>query len=147
MYRQDSKGIQYRAAISYPYGDSYATYLGYTSAGNTTYLYTKSTDSWTDSAGNPVNYEDIQFVVPYRTVSGASRSFDLFDDYNTKELLNSEPIEGDADYWYTSSGFSTDYPDTYFVQLYAVGVALDTSTCSNTYSLVLNLGTIPISKK
>jgi len=142
-----STGIQFRAAISYPYGDGYASYLGYTAAGNTTYLYTKATDTWTDSAGNPVDYNDINFVVPYRTVSGGNRSFDFFDDNNTKNTINVEPVEGDIDYQYTSSGFSSDYPNTYFVQLYAVSVALDTNSCANTYSLVLDLGTIPIAKQ
>lgn len=140
--------IQFRAAISYPYGDGEADYLGYTAMGNTTYRYTKGTDTWTDSTGMiPVDYNDINFVVPYRTVSGGNRSFDFFDDYETKNTINVEPVEGDIDYQYTSSGFSSDYPDTYFVQLYAVSVALDTNSCSNTYSLVLDLGTIPIAKQ
>lgn len=98
--------------------------------------------NWTHE-GELVDYNSIIFVVPYRNVTGGARSFDFFDDYETKLPVNSEPVQGDADYEYSET-FSTE--NTYFVQFYAIGVALDTSTCVNTYSLVLDLGTIPIKK-
>ncbi len=98
--------------------------------------------NWT-LEGELVDYNSIIFVVPYRNVTGGARSFDFFDDYETKLPVNSEPVQGDADYEYSET-FSTE--NTYFVQFYAIGVALDTSTCVNTYSLVLDLGTIPIKK-
>ena len=141
-------GIQYRAAVACPYAENESLYYGYDSKRNKIlYKYTSETDKWTDeSSGAEVKYEDIQFVVPYRTVSGSDRSFDFFDDNDTKLPVNSEPAEGDIDYQYNSSGFSPDYENTYFVQLYAIGVALDQSSCANTYSLVLDLGTIPIKK-
>ncbi len=145
---KDSTGIGYRAAISRPYGEKTARYYGYDDMnGLIFYDYDKAADSWTtgDAPPVPVDYKDLRLVVPYRTISVGVRSFDFFDDNETKNTINVEPVEGDIDYEYSST-FTADYDNTYFVQLYAVGVALDTNTCANTYSLVLDLGTIPIQK-
>ena len=49
----------------------------------------------------------------------------------------------DTDYNYSSSGFSSAYPDTYFVDMYAVSVGRDT-TYTTYYSKVLHLGTVAI---
>lgn len=77
---------------------------------------------------------------PFR--NGNTRSFDFFDDDedNKGGTRDIRPAEGDADYKHSASGGS----DEYFVQLFAVGVAYDQTTLSNTYSLVLDLGSVPI---
>ena len=49
----------------------------------------------------------------------------------------------DTDYNYSSSGFSSAYPDTYFVDMYALSVGRDT-TYTTYYSKVLHLGTVAI---
>ena len=67
--------------------------------------------NWT-LEGELVDYNSIIFVVPYRNVTGGARSFDFFDDYETKLPVNSEPVQGDADYEYSET-FSTE--NTYFV--------------------------------
>jgi len=86
-----------------------------------------------------------QTYIPYR--SGNSKSFDFFNDANNNledsNGINVEPVEGDSDYECSSTNSDSD---EYYVQLFAVGVAFDESTLSNTYSLVLDLGSIPIIK-
>ena len=84
-----------------------------------------------------------EYIVPFRI--GNTKSFDFFDDDNddlsgTRDV---EPENGDSDFYYNSSPSSTD---TYYVQLFAVGVAFDSDNLSNTYSLVLDLGSVPIKK-
>lgn len=81
--------------------------------------------------------------IPYR--NGNSKSFDFFDDDDDDDegTRDVEPVEGDADYYYSSTA-SAD--DTYYVQFFAVGVAFDSSSVSNSYSLVLDLGSVPIIK-
>ncbi len=84
--------------------------------------------------------------IPYRT--GNSKSFDFFDydEDNKGGTRDVEPAEGDTDYYYNSSGFSDGYDNTYFVQLFAVAKAWNTTTCAPSYSLVLDLGSVPIRK-
>ena len=53
------------------------------------------------------------------------------------------PADGDDDYSYSSSGFSSSYPNTYFVDMYAVSVGRDT-TYTTYYSKVLHLGTVAV---
>ncbi|WP_294430246.1 hypothetical protein [uncultured Treponema sp.] len=87
-----------------------------------------------------------EYYIPYR--NGNSKSFDFFD-YNEDNKGGSrdvEPVEGDADYFYNSSGFSDGYDNTYFVQMFAVAKAWNTDTCAPSYSLVLDLGSVPIKK-
>lgn len=81
--------------------------------------------------------------IPYR--NGNSKSFDFFDeddddDSNERDV---EPVEGDSDYYHSSSATEAD---TYYVQLFAVGTAWNVSTCSPVYSLVLDLGSVRIKK-
>lgn len=85
----------------------------------------------------------IESYVPFR--NGNSKSFDFFDDNDddSSKTRDVEPSEGDSDYYYSSSASEND---TYYVQLFAVGVAFDSDTLSNTYSLVLDLGSVPIKK-
>ena len=83
-------------------------------------------------------------VVPYR--NGGRYSFDFFnkaDDKNpsTPNIPPVETVSNDGDYWHTASGGS----DAYYVQLYAVAVGRD-SNYTPAYSLVLDLGVIPILK-
>ncbi len=89
------------------------------------------------------SYKD---YIPYRT--GNAKSFDFFDyDEDDKEKTRDvEPAEGDSDYYYNSSGFSDSYDNTYFVQFFAVAKAWNTTTCAPSYSLVLDLGSVPIKK-
>lgn len=53
------------------------------------------------------------------------------------------PIEGDNDYSHSSSGFSSSYNDTYFVDMYAVSVGRDENYTLQ-YSPVLHLGTVAV---
>ncbi len=86
---------------------------------------------------------ELQSYVPYR--NGNTKSFDFFDDDNddNAKTRDVEPEDGDSDFYYSSSPSSSD---TYYVQLFAVGVAFDSDNLSNTYSLVLDLGSVPIKK-
>lgn len=89
------------------------------------------------------NYGDGYAYVPYR--SGNTKSFDFFDDDDddTNGTRDVEPESGDSDFYYSSSVSASD---TYYVQFFAVAVAFDETTLSNTYSLVLDLGSVPIIK-
>ncbi len=86
------------------------------------------------------NYTDF---TPFR--NGGTKSFDFFDDNDDDSgyTRDVKPEEGDSDYKHSSSATESD---TYYVQMFAVGVAYDQSTLSNTYSLVLNLGSVAIQK-
>ena len=64
-------------------------------------------------------------------------------DFGRTGSENPEPATGDDDYNYSSSGFSSAYPNTYFVDLYAVSVGRDT-TYTTYYSKVLHLGTVAV---
>lgn len=82
--------------------------------------------------------------IPFR--NGNRKSFDFFDDDEdnkggSRDVL---PEEGDSDYKHSSSASETD---VYYVQLFAVGVALNPETVTASYSLVLDLGSVPIRKK
>lgn len=108
--------------------------------------YDSSTESWSYSSSynasgsgyTAVDYSDINFLIPYRS---NGKSFDFFDELDTDSDENVEPEEGDDDYYYNSTA-SAD--NTYYVQFFAVGVAFDTANLTNSYSRVLDLGSIPI---
>lgn len=82
--------------------------------------------------------------IPYRYSN--DKSFDFFDndDNDDSDKVDVEPAEGDLDYKYNSS--ATD-SEKYFIQFFAVGVAYDTTNLTRSYSLVLDLGSIPIIKQ
>lgn len=86
-----------------------------------------------DSSVAPTN-------VPKR--EGNRNSFD-FGRTSLDPDTNKLPVEGDDDYNYSSSGFSSAYPNTYFVDMYALSVGHDT-TRTMYYSKVLHLGTVAI---
>ena len=67
----------------------------------------------------------------------------FFDDEETDSDTHAEPAEGDADYYYNSTASASD---TYYVQFFAVGVAFDSVNLKNAYSLVLDLGSVPVIK-
>ena len=115
-------------------------YIGYAS-GEQYYTYDSATDTWTGS-DSAIAFSDIRFVVPFRYDN--AHSFDFFDDNDDDKDNNRdiEPVDGDSDYYYTSTA-SED--DTYYVQLFAVSIARS-GTYEMTYSLVLDLGVIPIKK-
>ncbi|MCR5725074.1 MAG: hypothetical protein K6G80_08320 [Treponema sp.] len=132
------------ALISHNYDSK--LYIGYKSGSQVTYTCTtSSTDEevWT-YGGTEFTLSDTypdEFVFPYRYDN--THSFDFFDnDDNDDDNVDIEPKDGDSDY-YMSSSFSEE--NKYYVQLFAVGVARDT-TYTLSYSKVLNLGTIPIWK-
>lgn len=108
--------------------------------------YNSSSSSWSYSASynesgsgyTAVDYENITFLIPYRS---NSKSFDFFDEHDTDLDENVEPEEGDDDYYHNSSSSATN---TYYVQFFAVSVAFDTANLTNSYSLVRDLGSIPI---
>lgn len=81
--------------------------------------------------------------IPYRY--SLDKSFDFFDndDSDDSDKIDVEPVSGDLDYKYSSTA---TYSDRYFVQFFAVGVAWDTSNLTSSYSLVLDLGAIPVIK-
>ena len=79
----------------------------------------------------------------YIPVRYNGKSFDFFDYHETHSGDNVEPASGDSDYY--PSGSSSE-SDCYYVQLFAVGVAMNSETVSNSYSLVLDLGSVPIRK-
>jgi hypothetical protein len=80
--------------------------------------------------------------IPRRNVSG---KYTFNFGRTTKDSTYSKvPANGDSDYSYTSSGFSTDYDNTYFVDMFAVAVGRDT-TYTKYYSQVLHLGAVAIS--
>lgn len=83
--------------------------------------------------------------IPFR--NGNRKSFDFFDDNDddknrTRDAL---PVYGDSDYSCTESDKDKSF-DEYFVQIFAVGVALNLETVTASYSLVLDLGSVPIKK-
>lgn len=82
--------------------------------------------------------------IPYRYSN--DKSFDFFDndDSDDSDKVDVEPVEGDLDYKHSPSSTADD---RYFVQFFAVGVAIDTSSLSRSYSLVLDLGSMPIIKQ
>ena len=114
--------------------DDYA-YVGY-SGGEQSYTYTASSGTWS------ADFDTIRFVVPFRYDN--SHSFDFFDDDDDDDDGNRdiEPENGDSDYYYSSSASAED---TYYVQLFAVSIARS-GTYEMSYSLVLDLGAIPIIK-
>ena len=71
------------------------------------------------------------------------KTFDFFNYNDTDDKLNVEPSSGDTDYC-SNSSFSES--NCYYVQMFAVGVATDPNTVTPSYSLVLNLGSVPIRK-
>lgn len=79
-------------------------------------------------------------IVPRRNDS--RYSFDFFNKAEERPReSNVEPVDGDSDYWRTGSGSQ----EAYYVQLYAVAVGRN-NNYTLSYSLVLDLGTIPILK-
>ena len=71
------------------------------------------------------------------------KTFDFFDYNETKSTLNVEPSKDDSDYC-MSDTFSES--NCYYVQMYAVGVGINPETCTQFYSLALDLGSVPIRK-
>ena len=64
-------------------------------------------------------------------------------DFGRTGAEDRTPAEGEDDYSHSSSGFSSSYPNTYFVDMYAVSVGRDT-TYTTYYSKVLHLGTVAV---
>ena len=87
-----------------------------------------------------MSYDDIDFIIPSRS---NGKSFDFFDEQDTDSDENVQPLESDDDYKHNDSASASD---TYYVQFFAVGVAFDSSSLSNAYSLLLDLGSVPIIK-
>lgn len=114
--------------------------------GNPVFVDYSSSDGWKSyssadgTIGTPVSYGDIKFLVPYRN---NGKSFDFFDDLDTKLDENVKPSVSDDDYCHNTTDSESD---TYYVQFFAVAVAFDTSSLGYTYSTVLDLGSVPISK-
>lgn len=135
----------FRAFIRFGNGnDDFRGFVnGYTEPRYLKYDSALNTWSHSDSIGGTyiaVNYSDITLAVPARY---DGKSFDFFDDQNTNNTRNVKPNDGDTDYVHNSTA-SKD--DTYYVQFFAVGIAFDGESLSNTYSLVLDLGSMPIIK-
>lgn len=81
--------------------------------------------------------------IPYRYSN--DKSFDFFDndDSDSSDKVDVEPVSGDLDYKNSSS---SSVAGEYYVQFFAVGVAWDSSALTRSYSLVLDLGSIPVIK-
>lgn len=123
-------------------------YDGRTTSGNeTSYICTlsESGEVWTYSDGTTLDLTTAypsEFIFPYRY--DYAHSFDFFDDDDSddSEQIDIEPVEGDLDYYYSSTSSETG---TYYVQLFAVSIARD-SSYTLSYSAVLDLGSVPIKK-
>ena len=83
--------------------------------------------------------------IPFR--NGNKKSFDFFDedDDDSSDMRDVLPEYGDSDYKCSDSDKDKSF-DEYYVQLFAVGVALNPATVTASYSLVLDLGSVPIRK-
>ena len=84
--------------------------------------------------------------IPYR--NGNQKSFDFFDnDESDKKDRKTDvpPAYGDPDYKCAEADKDQSF-DEYYVQVFAVGVALNPQTVTSSYSLVLDLGSVPIKK-
>lgn len=131
---------QFRACIKFSgrlraFVNDSTVFVGYDSSEGWKYFSGASGGS-----GTAVAYNDIDFIVPARN---NRKSFDFFDEQDTDSDENVEPSESDDDYKHNDSASASD---TYYVQFFAVGVAFDGSSLSNAYSLVLDLGSVPIIK-
>ena len=89
---------------------------------------------------------DYKEYIPFR--NGNKKSFDFFDandddDSNACDVL---PEFGDSDYFCAESDKDKTF-DEYYVQLFAVGVALNPETVTASYSHTLDLGAIPIRRE
>lgn len=82
--------------------------------------------------------------IPYRYSN--DKSFDFFDndDNDTTDKIDVEPVSGDLDYKNSSTA---SVSGEYYVQFYAVAVAWNSSSLTRSYSLVLDLGSIPVKKQ
>lgn len=91
-------------------------------------------------SGTSYDYKD---YIPFR--NGNKKSFDFFDadDDDDSDTCDVLPEYGDADYYCSESDKDKSF-DEYYVQLFAVGVALNPETVTASYSHTLDLGSIPI---
>ena len=109
--------------------------------------YQKLMDSWySQQVGVGIGDKyDLQSFIPYRNSAVGTKSFDFFDydEDNKGGSRDVEPVEGDSDYENNSTA-SED--DCYYVQMFAVARAWDSNNISPVYSLVLDLGSVPIRK-
>lgn len=96
-------------------------------------------------AANSTSYDWKNSIIPLR--NGNRKSFDFFDaDENDKNRTRDAlPVYGDSDYSCNESDKDKSF-DEYYVQAFAVGVAIDDQTVTANYSLVLDLGSVPIKK-
>ncbi|MCR4821361.1 MAG: hypothetical protein K5873_00625 [Treponema sp.] len=94
------------------------------------------------SGSTEYTYEDF---IPYRNSAVGTKSFDFFDydEDNKGGARDVIPVEGDADFYYNST-FSEE--NCYYVQLFAIARAWNSAEVSPVYSLVLDLGSVPIRK-
>lgn len=85
------------------------------------------------------------YYIPYR--NGNRSSFDFFDaDEDDKNKVRDVlPVYGDGDYKCAESDKGKTF-DEYYVQMFAVGISINPETVSPSYSLVLDLGSVPIKK-
>lgn len=121
-------------------------YIGYDDTGSqVNYYYDSSTNTWYEEDKSTV-VSDVNLVIPYRY--DGTHSFDFFDDddddtTSARDVLPAgDSTSSDDDFYYSSTATSDD---RYYVQLYAVAIGRD-SNYTVSYSLVLDLGTIPIVK-
>ena len=118
-----------------------------TAVGTDRRIYIRLTNYQTDSrymAKIIVGYTGNSSVAPTNVPKRAGNrySFDFGRDGDNDSALKTL-FSTDIDYDYSSSGFSSTYDNTYFVDMYAVSVGLDenyTEQCSK----VLHLGTVAI---
>ena len=92
--------------------------------------------------GTSYNYE---LYIPYR--NGNLKSFDFFDENedDKNKVRDVLPVYGDADYKCAEADKDKTF-DEYYIQIFAVGVALNPETVTSNYSLVLDLGSVTIKK-
>ena len=119
-----------------------STSAGYEELMKNRYTLNACVGYYANSEASGYTYES---YIPYRNSAVGAKSFDFFDydSDNTDGTRDVEPVSGDSDYEYSST-FSES--DCYYVQLFAVSRAWNTNTVSPVYSLVLDLGSVPIRK-
>lgn len=87
---------------------------------------------------------DFLLCQPVRNLQGKYKSFNFFPSSteNLNSSLNGSPESDDIDFCYSDSPDE----DVYYVQCFAVTVAFDSSSLSNSYSVLLDLGAAPVRK-
>lgn len=118
-------------------------------AGQSQYVYIRLTDYNTDNSPDYqsavcVGASEMNKFVASRLLGFPRRYAGVRYGFNFgKDGDNPVPVSGDSDTYFSSSATTEG---TYYIDMYAVGVGLDTTSNSKSYSEVLRLGSIVVRK-